>query len=418
MCAWRELSHFAGFDWAKDHHDVVVVDKSGCIVADFRFENTAEGWQDYSKQMKAFPTVAIVIETSQGVTVERLLALGATVFPVNPKNAERYRERKTSAGVKSDRMDAWSLADALRVDGHTWRPLATEDPLIVELRQLCRDEVALTTQRTRLVNQLQQALHEYYPVALEAFDDWTMPSAWAFILQFPTPQDLAKAGKRAWNKFLHAHRLARPEMYEKRMECFERATAFCGTTATTSAKSRLAVTLAKMLQPLEHGLSEYRDRIRELFEKHPDHDLFGSLPGSGDKTAPRLLAELGDDRTRFSSAGDLQSYAGTAPVGWQSGKKNFAKFRYACNKHLRYALHWLADNSRHRCAWAQVYYDKKCKEGKRHATALRCLANRWLDILWKMWQTRSEYDPELHQRNQLKHGSWIMKLLPQGATSP
>jgi hypothetical protein len=31
-------------------------------------------------------------------------------------------------------------------------------------------------------------------------------------------------------------------------------------------------------------------------------------------------------------------------------------------------------------------------------------------ILWKMWQTGSCYDAELHQKNQLRHGSWVLKL--------
>ena len=64
------------------------------------------------------------------------------------------------------------------------------------MRLLCRDEVALIEERTALINQLQQALYEYYPAALEAFDDWTLPAAWAFVEKFPTPPDLVKVGKR------------------------------------------------------------------------------------------------------------------------------------------------------------------------------------------------------------------------------
>ena len=48
--------------------------------------------------------------------------------------------------------------------------------------------------------------------------------------------------------------------------------------------------------------------------------------------------------------------------------------------------------------------------GKTHACALRCLGQRWLKILWKMWHTRRPYDAELHARNQLKHGSWVLQL--------
>jgi hypothetical protein len=141
-------------------------------------------------------------------------------------------------------------------------------------------------------NQLQQALHEYYPAALEAFDDWTHPATWAFVSKWPTPEALKSAGKKYWQKFLHVHRLYRPETFEKRLACFGRATEFCGSPGTTAAKSLLAVSLAKTLQALEKQLEEYRARITKAFEQHPDHDVFGSLPGAGAKIGPRLLAGL------------------------------------------------------------------------------------------------------------------------------
>jgi hypothetical protein len=49
--------------------------------------------------------------------------------------------------------------------------LNPENPKTQELRLFRRDEMSLIEQRTTLVNQFQQALHEYYPAALEAFDD-------------------------------------------------------------------------------------------------------------------------------------------------------------------------------------------------------------------------------------------------------
>ncbi len=219
--SWSQRTAFVGFDWASDHHDLVLVDQHGQIVEDFRFDDTAEGWRLLIKKLSEHHDPAVAIETSSGATVERLLEAGYAVYPVNPKAAKRYRERKAPCGTKTDRLDAWSLADALRLDGHTWRQLKPDDPLTVELRLLCRDEIVLIEQRTALVCQLRAALHEYYPVALEAFDDWTLPSAWAFVEAFPTPTALAAAGKRKWEKFLHTHKLQTPG------DLREAAQAFC-----------------------------------------------------------------------------------------------------------------------------------------------------------------------------------------------
>jgi len=410
MDNWRQRTAFVGFDWAGDHHDVVLVDQHGKIVEDLRFDDTAEGWQQLIKTLSKHPDPAVAIETSGGMTVQRLLEAGYAVYPVNPKAAKRYRERKAPGGTKTDHLDAWSLADALRLDGHTWRQLKPDDPLTVELRLLCRDEVTLIEQRTALICQLKAALHEYYPVVLEAFEDWTFRSAWAFVEAFPTPEALAKAGKRRWEKFLHTHKLYRPETYGRRLDLFARAETFCGNRATTNAKSMLAVALAGQLRVLQNHLDKFRDKIEKLFAQHPDHDLFGSLPGAGEKLAPRLLAELGDDRERFDSPQALQCYAGTAPVSYESGQIKRVRFRRACQKALRHSVHLWANLSRATCPWAEAYYRKKRDEGQTHACALRCLGQRWLKILWKMWQTRKRYDPELHQRNQVKHGSWVIAL--------
>jgi transposase len=408
------FTHFAGFDWAKQKHDVVIVDRDGRVVEQCQFDDTAEGWSDFRQRLAPYPNLAITVETNCGSAVERLLELGLAVYPVRPLAAARYRERKSPSGVKTNLVDAWSLADALRLDGHTWRRLKPEDPLIQELRLLCRDEVALIEQRTAFINQLQQALHEYFPAALEAFDDWTLPAAWEFVIQFPTAEKLVRSGKKTHDKFLRRHGLARPETYTKRLEIFARADQFRGTNPVTAAKSRLAVALAHQLIALQEQLDLYRTRIRQLFEQHPDHHLFGSLPGLGDKLAPRMLAECGADHERFPSTQDLQCVAGTAPISFQSGQMHQVRIRRACNRSLRAAVHLWANLSRPSCAWAQAYYQQKRKKMS-HACALRCLGQRWLKILWKMLETHQPYNEALHTLNQTTHGSWVVALMSEAA---
>lgn len=408
---WTEQAYFAGLDWARSHHDLVIIDRHGEIKEALRFTHSTEGWQTVQKLAQRYGQLPVAVETSQGTVVEQLFAAGLSVYPINPKAAERYRERHAPSGVKDDQRDGWSLADALRLDGHTWRVLAPREALAAELQLLCRDEIALIEQRTALINQLRQCLHEYYPAALEAFEDWTCPAAWALVLEFPTPAALQTAGRRRWEKFLHTHKLWRSATLEPRLAVFARATALSGSAATVAAKTLLAVTLARLLRSLDQQLTEYRERITTTFLRHPDHDIFGSLPGAGSKLAPRLLGEIGAERARFDSANGLQCVAGTAPLTIQTGDgKGYQHIRHACNDTLRATVHHWADHSRHDCAWAQAYYEKHKKDGQSHACALRCLGQRWLKILWKMWQTHTPYDEALHTRNQTQHGSWILAL--------
>lgn len=345
MTAHAELSHFAGFDWASDHHDIIIVDAAGSLVADFQIEHTAAGWKLWREKISSYPKLGVAIETSFGMIVEQLLDSGATVYPVNPMSARRYRERKHPSGTKTDRHDAWALADALRTDGHAWRALGSKDPIIEELRILCRDEVALIEERTALINQLRQALREYYPTALEAFADWTAACAWRFIERFPGADALLKAGRRQQEKFLHTHKLARPQTCEARLETFAKAAEWQLNSGMVKAKSLYAVAKARQLRTLQSQLDEYRQRIEALFASHPDSGLFGSLPGAGPKLAPRLLSEAGSDRALYDDAQGLQCMAGTAPVSFESGKLRKAQMRRACKRNLRHAMHLFAHKS-------------------------------------------------------------------------
>jgi hypothetical protein len=292
---WGGYVYFLGLDWAKDHHAVVTLAPDGRIVLDVQIAHDAEGWQSLRKKLMDLAgadlsVVAATVETTCGPAVERLFELGCAIYPINPKAGQRYRERKVPCGGKSDHLDAWSFADALRTDGHAWRRLSPEDPCIQQLRLLCRDERHLIGQRTALVNQLRQAPQEYYPAALEAFDDWTISGPWDFVIRFPSPAALARAGKRAWEKFLHCHQLYRSNTYTKRLEIFARAERFCGTEPVTKAKSLLAVSLAKELQVLQQQLNDYRERIEQLFREHPDHErqcICGPIAAVSSAPGPR-----------------------------------------------------------------------------------------------------------------------------------
>lgn len=415
MKPWNELTHFAALDWADDHHDLVVVDAKGQIALELTFSHDAQGWQRAQEALAGWPGLPVAVETNAGPAVDQLLQRGLLVYPVMPKAAARYRERKRPTGSKDDRHDAWSLADALRTDGQQWRPLSPLDPLTAELRALCRDEVALIEQRTALVNQLLAALKEYHPAALRAFEDWTAPYTWAFVLAFPTPAALAGAGKRKWEKFLHTHKLWRPQTAANRLKIFAEATTFKGSPAITAAKSLLAQSLARLLQTLEQQLETYRARIRQLFAQHPDHELFGSLPGAGGKLAPRLLAELAG--SNWEQLNQVQTRAGTAPVNYQSGQMKRTRIRRACTLPLRATLHLWADLSRHYSAWASAYYRAHRDKGQSHACALRCLANRWLKIISAMCRAHTTYDADVHLREVQKHGSWVFKLIPTPTTN-
>jgi len=150
-------------------------------------------------------------------------------------------------------------------------------------------------------------------------------------------------------------------------------------------------------------IESYDKAIRPLFLSHPDQELWSSLPRAGKRLAPRLLAEWGDDRSRYADGNSVQTLAGTAPVPYESGNYAKAHKRFACSKPLRNALHQFAWQSTQHEAWARDYYQRKRAQGKTHSMAVRALANVWVRIIYRMWMSETCYQTATFEAAQLAH---------------
>jgi hypothetical protein len=396
-----------------------VVDRQGAVVLRLDFADDVAGWKLLGDKLDGVAPrdrICATVETSKGVVVEKMLQSSLAVYPIRPVAAKAYRTRKAPNGVKDDMLDAWTMADALRTDGYSWKRLGPEDPLLVELHLLCRDEIHLIEKHTACINELGAALREYYPTVLEAFDSLTLKCVLAFIKRYPTPEALIKGGKKSWLAFLSQNHLANPETSRKRLEIFGRAGEWSASAPVVRAKSMLAVALVEQLLVINRMLDEYSERIEALFNSHPNAHLFGSLPGVGPKLGPRLMASIGDI-TKFRDVGELQAYSGTAPVTCRSGKSQTVKIRRACDTMLRSTVRFLAALSVQQCAWAKVYCDRK-RETTGYETALRCLGQRWIKILWHMLVENTPYDEARHTSDQIKHGAWKLTLNGQPEPRP
>jgi transposase len=160
--------------------------------------------------------------------------------------------------------------------------------------------------------------------------------------------------------------------------------------------------LAQQLLELVRRKRALKREMDKQFRQHPDAPIFASLPGAGELLAPSLLAKFGDDRERFPTASSVQALAGTCPVTDQSGKKRVVKFRHSCDKAFRQIAQQWARSSLRRSAWAPVYWEQVRARVSHDNDAYRRLANRWLAIAWKLWQTRQLYDEGYHLRQRLE----------------
>lgn len=397
---------YCGIDWANDHHDALSIDEAGRPLGSIRVAHTPEGLSQLDAYLErvAAPDhkdqIACIIETTHGLLIAHLLEQGWPVYPVNPRTVDRHR---APSGAKTDTIDAYLLAKTGRADFQDLRRLNPDSELIQELKTLTRDQESLIQMQTRLVNQLTACLKAYYPVALELFGKLQQKSTLAFLRAYPTVQAARRASTEDLVALLKRTRF--PGARKKAEELIHLLHQPClvASEVMTRAKSRLMLALVAQLEPLLAQIEEYDEEIERLFLSHADSELFLSLPGAGDRLAPRLLAEMGDDRDRYTSASSLQALAGTSPVLYQSGTYQKAHRRLGCIKPWRNALFQFADRSRRWEAWAQEYYQRKRAEGKSHTVAVRALANIWARILFAVWTTKKIYCTATFEAAQRTH---------------
>jgi transposase len=396
---------YAGLDWADSHHDVVVITEAGHQVASRRIAHTAEGLAEliaFLQGIAPLDQIACIIETNQGLLISTLLEAGCTIYPVNPKTIDR---RRSASGAKTDTIDAYLLAKTGRSDLPDLRKLTPDRASIQELKALTRDQDSLVQSQTRVVNQLTACLKAYYPVALQLFSTLQQRSTLTFLQTYPTLEAAQGASVEELTRVLKPVRHPHPSKFAPKMYETLHQPQLHADAITTRTKSRLMLALVAQLLPLIEQIASYDKEITALFLTHADDEIFSSLPGAGKRLAPRLLAEWGDDRTRYTGSPSIQALAGTAPVAFQSGKYAKAHKRYACMKRLCNVLHQFAWQSTKQEAWAREYYQRKRGEGKSHSMAVRSLANVWVRIIYAMWFAHKSYETATFEAAQHQHAS-------------
>lgn len=386
---------YGGVDWAIDAHAVCVVDHKGRVIVEFDVPHSADGLAELCRRVERAGARRVAIERPDGPVVDALLQAGLEVVVVASRSVKALRERYGTSGNKSDRSDAYVLADCLRTDGHRWRSLEPDSPATVTLRSHVRARKDLVETRVAVANQLRAHLRIVFPGAVGLFRDIDSPISLRFLERFPS------ATRAEW-------------LSEKRLGAWMRANGYCGRKTPTELHNRLvaapagltgeqgdargAVTIAfvTVLKTLRIQIDELNTRLDELLDAHPDAVIFRSLPRCATIRAATLLAEIGDCRARFPDAESLTCLAGVAPSTRASGRHRAVTFRFSSDKKLRDALCDFAGDSWRGNAWAKQRYQQLRADGKTHPHAERILARSWAHIIWRCWQDHTPYDPTRH----------------------
>ena len=388
-----------GDDWAEDHHDVELMDAAGRVLARKRLPEGVAGMtrlhdligQQLGEDADA-AEVVIGTETDRGPWVGALVAAGYTVFAVNPLQASRYRERHGVSGAKSDSGDAHMLTDMVRTDSHQLRAVAGDSAEAEGIKVLARTHKTLIWERTRQVQRLRHQLREYYPAALEAFDDLDAPDTLELLGKAPEPARAARLTRAQVSAALKR---------AGRRNITERATAVLAALrsqqlgqppAVTAAYAATVRSLIAVIAVLNEQVKALQGQVEENFGRHPDAEIYRSQPGIGAVLGARVLGEFGDDPHRYADGKARKNYAATSPITRASGKKKVVAARYIHNDRLIDALMAQAFTALNTSPGARALYDAERARGTEHNAALRKLANRLVGILHGCLKTRTLYD--------------------------
>jgi transposase len=392
------MRYYIGVDWADAEHAIWVEDEAGARVLARAVPHTAEGLAEWGRwldeQRAAGGALWAAIERPDGRVVDFLLDHGVVVYPVNPKALDRARDRFRMSRAKSDPFDAQVLATFLRTDHAHLHALHPSSAAAQELKLLTRDYARLVREQTRLVNQLTATLKEYYPRALAVCDDLTTQRARAFLRAYPTPEVLAALPAKQWQRFARAQRWSADQAAA--LWAVLQQPQLPVPAHVVRAKARLVGVLVAQLEAAVHAVAEYRAAVTGFFGSLPAAEWATTLPAGHGTTVPTLWAEFGDAPGRWASFRHLQGHSGVVPVTVRSGQYRDVRFRFACNKPLRTALHQFALSSLQHSEWARAYYDRQRARGHRHHAALRALGAKWLKIIFVLWHRHVPYREEHH----------------------
>jgi hypothetical protein len=247
----------------------------------------------------------------------------------------------------------------------------------------------------RQENQLRDVLCRVYPQALDLFSELTVQISLQFLIAYPSVQEAQALSFKAFDAFCREQHYSRPDLISRRYAHLTEPTLKANPVVVEAYRDHVAI-LADLILPQVIRWNETKARLWQLFQQHPDAFIFDSLPGAGDLLAPSLLAKFGDQRERFPSFSSVQALAGTCPVTKWSGKRRSIKFRKGCDKEFRRISQQFARASLKKSSWANAYWSEIRPRCASNSHAYRCLANRWMAIIWRLWQDRKPYDEGYH----------------------
>ena len=390
-----DIDIWLGVDVGKTHHWATAVDSDGEIVFSRMLPNNEEKLREIYSKLETKGRVLVVVD--QPATIGALAVSVAQAMDIMVAYLPGLTMRRIAdlhpGNAKTDKKDAFIIADAARTMPHTLRALRNLDGREAELRMLTGFDEDLTGQITQTRNRIRGLYTQIHP-ALERVIGPRLdhPAILAVLQAWPVPDALKKAGRARIAAKLKKHGAGHfNDWAGKIMEALSKQTV---TVIGTGAAETVIPHLAATLEGFYNQRTDITQKIEDLVAGHPLYPVLASMPGNGVRTSAIIIAELAGKE--FPNAAALSSYAGLTPRTRQSGTSiRSATSSHTGNKRLKRALYLSAFASiKAADPTSRIYYDKKRAEGKRGKQALISLAHKRTTVLYAMLRDGTLYQPQ------------------------
>ena len=413
--ATEEFAAFIGLDWADTKHDICLQvagsDKRELKVLEHRPE-VIEAWAMALLQRFEGKPIAIALELNKGPIVEALRKYdGFVLFHINPMMLAKYRQAFTPSRAKDDPTDAELQLELLLRHRDKLTPLLPQSPEMRALAQLVEYRRRLVGDRVRIINRLTSTLKAYFPQVLTWFPNKETRLFCDFLTEWPTLKAARLARRSTLERFLRQHHLRGEQRINERIEAIKSATPLTTDDGVIMPNVLMVQALISQFRITLEAIESFDQAIAERAQRHRDFALFEALPGAGPVLAPRLLVAFGEQRERYGSAAEVQTYSGIAPVLERSGKKSWVHWRCQCPKFMRQTfVEWAAETIQF-SFWARAYYQQQRDKGASYQAAVRALAFKWIRIVFRRWQTGTPYNESVYLAALQRRGSPLISNL-------
>jgi len=319
---------YAGVDTHKKYSRVVVTDGKGNKVAQASLSNDQASFSDFFLGLKEPAKAVVEAGRNWGIIYDMLGNIGVEPTLANPLKTRAIAEAK----IKTDSIDARTLADLLRADLIPRVYVPSRE--VRAQKDLLRQRLWLISIRTMVKNRIHHILDRNH-----------------VVLSFHS-DIFGKAGREE-----------------------------LGRVVLPSPDDRLLKAHLDILDHLQGQVGDSEQWIREAVVSNPSVAILRTIPGLG-KILSALVALEIDDIHRFINPGKLCAYAGLVPTTYASGGKvRHGRLLPCCNRWLRWAFveaAWIAQRTSPYC---QAYFERiKLRKGANSAAT--ALARRLCEITW------------------------------------